>query len=193
MLELQDEDWEDWKTSQLFTETCTNQITNWLMRSWNTFSARTNHGQTQTHKTHHGLDLGEAITFPLIVFSMPSHAVNTQMSFCARTPKLWILKFPKLGLLWLWRPTTLCVNLQLKWGLKQSYSPFWEIFNNMSHTTCTPPTHKEVRAIPDFWWSRINLTIWLPTFLLAITYVLITEMNHTNHFRHLSSNIFLMI
>jgi hypothetical protein len=31
------------------------------------FNARTNHEQTQTHKIHHGLDLGETITFPLIV------------------------------------------------------------------------------------------------------------------------------
>jgi hypothetical protein len=30
----------------------------------------------------HGPDLGEATTFPLIVFSMPGHEANTQMSFC---------------------------------------------------------------------------------------------------------------
>jgi hypothetical protein len=62
--------------------------TSWLMRSWNTFGARTSHEQTWTHKTHHGPDLGEAITFPLIVFFVPSHGVSTQMSFCLGTPKL---------------------------------------------------------------------------------------------------------
>ncbi len=57
------------------------------MHSWSTFGARTNHGQTQTHKTHHGPDLGEATTFPLIVYSMLVHGTNTQMTFCPETPK----------------------------------------------------------------------------------------------------------
>ncbi len=35
------------------------------MHNLNAFGARTSHGQTQTHKTHHGPDLGEATTFPL--------------------------------------------------------------------------------------------------------------------------------
>jgi len=43
------------------------------MRNWSTFDARTNHGHTQTHKIHHDSDLGEATSFPLIVFSMPGH------------------------------------------------------------------------------------------------------------------------
>jgi hypothetical protein len=63
-------------------------VPSWLVCSWSTFGARMNHGQTQTHKTHHGLDLGLATTFPLIVFSMSSHGGSTQMSFCPRTPKL---------------------------------------------------------------------------------------------------------
>jgi hypothetical protein len=58
------------------------------MHSWSTFGARMNHGQTQTHKIHHGRDLGEATTFPLIVFFVPNHGANTQMSFCPGTPKL---------------------------------------------------------------------------------------------------------
>jgi len=33
-----------------------------------------------------------------------------------------VSKFPKLGLLWLWGPITLCAELQLKWGLKQSWN-----------------------------------------------------------------------
>jgi hypothetical protein len=35
-----------------------------------------NHGHKQIHKIHHDLDLGEATTFPLIVFSMISHNDN---------------------------------------------------------------------------------------------------------------------
>jgi len=46
------------------------------------FGARMNHGQTQTHKTHHMSDLGEASTFPHIVYSMPGHWTNNQMLIC---------------------------------------------------------------------------------------------------------------
>jgi hypothetical protein len=34
------------------------------------------------------LGLGEATTFPLIVFFVLGHKANTQMSFCPETPKL---------------------------------------------------------------------------------------------------------
>jgi hypothetical protein len=47
------------------------------MRSCNTFGAQKNHGQTQIHKTHHGPYLGEATTFPLIVYFMLSHETST--------------------------------------------------------------------------------------------------------------------
>jgi len=43
--------------------------------------------QTQIHKIHQGPDLGEATTFPLIVYYVLGHETNTQMSFCPRTPK----------------------------------------------------------------------------------------------------------
>ncbi len=42
---------------------------------------------TWTHKTHHGADLGEATTFPLIVYSMPLHGGHIQMTFCLGTSK----------------------------------------------------------------------------------------------------------
>jgi hypothetical protein len=58
------------------------------MHNWNVFGARMSHGQTRTPKTHHNLDLGEATTFSLIVFSILGHGTNTQMSFCPGTPKL---------------------------------------------------------------------------------------------------------
>jgi hypothetical protein len=72
---------------QLFTWTCTNQTINWLIRSLNAFGARMNHGQTQTHKTHNGLNLREITTFSLIVYFVPNHGTNTQMTFCHGTPK----------------------------------------------------------------------------------------------------------
>jgi hypothetical protein len=51
-----------------------------------TFGAWMNHGQTHTHKTHHDPYLGEATTFPLIVYYVFGHWANTQMSFCLETP-----------------------------------------------------------------------------------------------------------
>jgi hypothetical protein len=37
--------------------------------------------------------------------------------------------------------------------------------------------------IPDFKWSGIKLAVWPPTFLLAITYVLNTQMFHASLFK----------
>ncbi len=81
---------------------------NWSMCSWSTFGAWTNHGQTWIHKIHHDPDLGEATTFPLIIFSMPTHGACTQMSFCLGTPKLGIPKLSKLGFPWFWGAITSC-------------------------------------------------------------------------------------
>jgi len=76
---------------QLFTRTCTIQ-TSWLMCNLSTFGVRTSHGQIRTHKTHHGPNLGEATTFPLIVYFVPGHRANTQMTFCLEIPKIGILE-----------------------------------------------------------------------------------------------------
>ncbi len=91
------------------------------MCNWNTFGARMTHEKTRTHKTHHNPDLQEATTFPLIVYSLSSRGTNTQMSFCLSQ---------------LWRPITLCSNLQLRWCLKQSCSPCQELSNGMWQATC---------------------------------------------------------
>ncbi len=39
---------------------------------------------TRTHKTHHRPDLGEATTFPLIVYSAPLHGAYIQMAFLSQ-------------------------------------------------------------------------------------------------------------
>jgi hypothetical protein len=52
------------------------------MHSLNTFGAMMNHGQIQIHKIHHGPDLEEATTFPLIVYYVPLHEAHIQMAFC---------------------------------------------------------------------------------------------------------------
>jgi hypothetical protein len=92
-------------SNQSLTWTYTNQTKSWLVHSWSIFGARMNHGQTRTHKTHHGPDLGEATTFPFIVYFVPSHRTNTQMSFCPGLPSwptvlqaLALVGSPRLGL-----------------------------------------------------------------------------------------------
>ncbi len=56
------------------------------MHNWSIFGAKINHGQTRTHKIHHNLDLGEATTFPFIVYYVPLHEAHIQMTFCFGTP-----------------------------------------------------------------------------------------------------------
>jgi len=58
------------------------------------------------------------------------------MWFYLRTPKLGISKFPKLGLLKLWRPITFFVDLWSRWGLKKSGSPCQDLSNNIWHPAC---------------------------------------------------------
>jgi hypothetical protein len=123
--------YDEWQVSQLFIQTYTNQTTSWLVHNWSTFSARTSHMHTQTHKTHHGPNLGEVTTFPLIIFFVISHRGCIQMSFCPQTPNLGVSKFPKLGLLTLWKAITSYVDFRLRWGLKQSCSHYEEISKDM--------------------------------------------------------------
>jgi hypothetical protein len=116
------------------------------VHSWSTFGAKTSHRQTQTHKTHHGPNLGEAITFPFIVDSVPLHEAHIQMAFCPGTPK-WEFQNSQS---WDYRdfaPITLCADLQLEWGLKQSYICCQELSNDMSHATCTQGNRVDSRLL----------------------------------------------
>jgi hypothetical protein len=87
MLELWDGTKKSDKQLIYSLEFVSNQPTSWLVQCWNTFGARTNHGQPRTHKTHHGPDSGEATTFPHIVYFAPLHKAHIQMVFCPGTPK----------------------------------------------------------------------------------------------------------
>jgi hypothetical protein len=107
------------------------------VRSWSTFDAWTHHEHTRIHKTHHGPDLGEATTFPLVIFFVISRRAYIQMSFCPKTLKLGIPKFSKLGLLWFWRPITFCVDLRLRRGLKKSFTFHWKLSKDMWQANCT--------------------------------------------------------
>jgi hypothetical protein len=102
------------------------------MHNLSFFGVRTNHGQTRTHKTqktHHNSNLGEATTFPFIVYYVVGHGISIQMAFFPGVPKLELLQ--------LWGPIILSSDLRLKWGLKQSCSPRLELSNGMWHATCT--------------------------------------------------------
>jgi hypothetical protein len=66
-----------------------------------------------------------------------SHKAYTQMSFFPRIPKKGVSKFPKLGLLQLWKPITFFANLWLKWGLKKICSHCQDPSNNMWCATYT--------------------------------------------------------
>jgi hypothetical protein len=46
-------------------------------------------------------------------------------------------KIPKVGTPTTLGPMILCANLRLRWGLKQSCNPHWELCNHMLHTTYT--------------------------------------------------------
>jgi hypothetical protein len=73
--------------------------------------------------------------FPFIIYFVPLHEAHIQMAFYLGIPKTGVSKFSKLGLSRLWAPITLCVDLQLRWGLKQSCSPCQDVSNGMWHDT----------------------------------------------------------
>jgi hypothetical protein len=150
----------------------TNQITSWLVHSCSTFGAWTHHRQTQTQ---HNPDLGEVTTFPLIVLFVFGHGACTQMSFCLGTLKLRVLK---LKFLQFWRAITSYAGRWLRWGLKQSFSPFQKFTKNMWHFTCTKVNQGDSQLL-----MVTNLiAIWFLALPLAITYVLSTQMGHANPF-----------
>jgi hypothetical protein len=77
-----------WVTSKLITHTDLHKLNNKLINVWlEHFGARMNHVQTWIHKIHHSPKLGEATTFPFIVYYVHGHGTNTQMSFCLKTPE----------------------------------------------------------------------------------------------------------
>jgi hypothetical protein len=68
-----------------------------------------------------------------ILYAWPwDHCPNVILS---RDSQVGVSKFPKLGVSQIWRPITLCSELRLRWGLKQSCSPQKELFNGMWHAT----------------------------------------------------------
>jgi hypothetical protein len=175
-------------STQSFTRICTNQTKSWLLDSLSTFGARTNHGQLRTHKTHHNPNLGAS-------HHLPPYSILCASSWCPHPngilswdSQVGVSEFPQLELPQLWGPITLRADLWLQWGLKQSYSPCWELCNGMFHVIFT------WRKRGDFWRLVVKLPIWPLTFLLTITCVLDVQMGHaspfqTSTFQDFSNNI----
>jgi len=59
----------------------------WLELIVHPFGVGTSHERPWTHLTHHGLDSGEATTFPHIVFSALLHGSHIRMALFPGTPK----------------------------------------------------------------------------------------------------------
>jgi hypothetical protein len=113
----------------------------------NTFSARTSHGQTRTHKTHHNPDLGEATTFPFIIYYAPLHEAHIQMAFLSQDSQMGVLKLPRLELPQLCEAITLCADLWSGWILKQSCSPCQELSKNLLQSTYTQENQVDSRLL----------------------------------------------
>ncbi len=91
---------------------------------------------TLDHKTHHGLDSGEATTFPLIVFSATLREGYIQMALFPGTPKLESRNYPETvpgGVLGLWELITPDCQVWSQWSLNQTCSPRQDVSNAMSH------------------------------------------------------------
>jgi hypothetical protein len=108
-----------------------------LVHGWTT-------GQTRTHKTHHGPNLGEATTFPFIIYFVPSHETSTQMPFCPRTPKWESRNSQSWDSYDFGGPNFLC---RPSIELKQSCIPCRELSNCMWHIACTQENRGDSRLL----------------------------------------------
>jgi len=91
---------------------------------------------TWDHETHHGPDLGEATTFPHIVFSATPRRDYIQMALFHGTPKLKSRNCPETvpgGVLGLWEVITPDCQVCSRQGLNQTCSPCRDLSNDISH------------------------------------------------------------
>ncbi len=101
------------------------------------FGARTSHGLTQTHKTHHGLGSGDATTILPIVYSAFAHGSGIRMSHFPGTPEMESRSCPEcvpVGLPRFWTAITPRFNLGSGRGLNQSCSPRRDLSNDVWHS-----------------------------------------------------------
>jgi len=92
---------------------------------------------TLDHETHHGLNSGEATTFPHIVFSAPFRRAYIQMALFPGTPNLESRNCPEIvlgGVLGLWELITLNCKVWSQQGLYQTCSPRRDLSKDVSHS-----------------------------------------------------------
>jgi hypothetical protein len=110
------------------------------MHSWSTLGAQTCHGQTRftrlTRLTTARI-WGKPPPSPLYYFLCLSIGQHPNV-ILSQDSQVGVSKFPKLGLLQIWKPIILCVELWLKWCLKQSCSPRQKLFNDIWHAWRAP-------------------------------------------------------
>jgi hypothetical protein len=134
VLELQDGTKKNWQTSTTHTGLHKTN-TKWLVHSWSTFSAKTNHGQFGLTRLTTARTWGKPPPSPYSILCTSLQGSHPN-GFLSQDSHLGIPKLPTLGFLRLWGLITLCVDLRLRWCLNQSYSPRQEFSNGMSHATC---------------------------------------------------------
>ncbi len=81
--------------------------------------------------------MGEATTFPLIVYYVTLHGSHIQMAFLSRDSRAGVPKSRPAGLPRLWSPITLRADLGSKCGLKQSCRSRRELSNGMLQVVCS--------------------------------------------------------
>ncbi len=87
VLELQDVTRKRDKLLVTLSQICIQLTTSWLVHNLGHLGARTSRGRLWTHKTHHGPNLGEATTFPHIIFSASLRGTYIRIAFYPETPK----------------------------------------------------------------------------------------------------------
>jgi len=108
-------------------------------------------------KTHHGLDLGKSPLSPLQYNLCRATRLVLKCHFVPGLPS-GNLEISKVGIpATLWGPITLCVDLWLKWGLKTTCNPRWDLFNGMWHATCTQRNmgNSKLLVVGSQWYYEI--------------------------------------
>ncbi len=116
------------------------------MHSWNTFSVRTNHEQFKLTKLTTAQTWGSHHLPPYSILCTSPRGPHPN-GILTRDSQVRVPKLPKLGLLQLWGPITSRADLGLRWGVKQSCSPCWELSNSMSHATFTQVNQVDYRLL----------------------------------------------
>jgi hypothetical protein len=86
--------------------------------------------------THHGPNLGEATTFPLIVFSLAPRGDYIQMTFFSRDSEGGVPKLSRFGLPGLWAFITSRPELGSGRALNPTCSSRQELSNALLHSCC---------------------------------------------------------